>query len=98
MSGPLIVSADRVSALMVNKEYMDKIKANSIVCKCGFENLAIMGKTKDGAEKYILPNKCRICNKSLVKSQTGGNIAKKSKKSATKKTQRKSATKKTQKK
>ncbi len=94
MSGPLIVSADRVSALMVNKEYMDKIKANSIVCKCGFENLAIMEKTKDGAEKYILPKKCRICNKSLVKSQTGGSIAKKSKKAK----QRKSATKKTQKK
>ena len=94
MSDPLILSADRLDALMVNKEYMDKIKANSIVCECGFENLAIMRKTKDGAEEYILPKKCRICNRLLVKSQTGGSIAKKSKKAK----QRKSATKKTQKK
>ncbi len=92
MNDSLLVSADRVAALMVNKEYMDKIKANSIVCKCGFENLAIMRKTKDGVEEYILPKKCRICNKSLVKSQTGGSIAKKSKKAK----KRKSATKKTQ--
>jgi hypothetical protein len=55
MSKQLIMSADRVAALMANKEYMNKIKANSIVCKCGFENLAIMRKTKDGAEEYILP-------------------------------------------